>query len=404
MGDRFADLYSDRAHKLKASMIRELLKLVMKPEVISLAGGWPSPDTFPVSESLEIFKDILEENPDYALQYGTSEGLFQLREFLIGWAKEHDGIEMTLDDIIITSGSQQGMELASKVLIDPGDVVLVGLPTYFGGTGAFSSYGAELVGVSLDDQGMRIDILEEKLTTLQKAGKKAKFVYVQPNFHNPAGVTMPLQRRQEMLEIAGRFNLIIVEDNPYGDLRYDGEAVPPLAALDSEGRVIYIRSFSKVFSPGIRMAWVRGEKALIRKMVIARQFIDNCANTPCQYILYEFCRRGYLDRRIQQNIDYYKKKRDFMLDALNRYFPKELTWNRPEGGFFVFFTLPSSMDGKELLEEAIAHNVAFVAGEPFFIDGSGKNTIRFSYAQPSVEEIEKAVKIVAEVIQERLRK
>ena len=215
---------------------------------------------------------------------------------------------------------------------------------------------------------------------------------------------MPVERRRNLLELAHRFNFLIVEDNPYGDLRYDGEPVPPIASLDPEERVIYLRSFSKVFSPGIRMAWVRGEKALIRKMVIARQFIDNCANTPCQYILYEFCRRRYLDRRIEQNIDYYKKKRDFMLDALNRYFPKELTWNRPEGGFFVFFTLPSYLDGKELLEETIAHNVAFVAGEPFFIDGSGKNTIRFSFAQPSVEEIEKAVKIVAGVIRGRLRK
>ena len=404
MGDQFADLYSDRAHKLKASMIRELLKLVMKPEIISLAGGWPSPDTFPVSESLEIFQDILKENPEYVLQYGTSEGLLQLREFLIEWALEHDEIEMTVDNIIITNGSQQGMELASKVLIDPGDVVVVGLPTYFGGTGAFSSYGAELIGVPLDDHGMRMDLLEEKLISVQKSDRRVKFVYVQPNFHNPAGVTMPAERRRKLLDLASRFNFLIVEDNPYGDLRYDGEPVPPIASLDPEERVIYLRSFSKVFSPGIRMAWVRGEKALIRKMVIARQFIDNCANTPCQYILYEFCRRGYLDRRIAQNIAYYKEKRDFMLEALDRYFPKELKWNRPEGGFFVFFTLPPYMDGEELLQEAIARHVAFVAGAPFFIDGSGRNTLRLSYAQPNKEEIEKAVKIVAEVIKERLTK
>jgi 2-aminoadipate transaminase len=402
LSEGISHLYARRAREVQASAIREICKLIAKPEVRSLAGGWPDPATFPVEEIRDISRQVLEENPDLALQYTTSEGLPELRRFLADWLKKTDGIECTPDELFITHGSAQGMELAAKILIEPGDVALVGLPTYFGGSGACRTFGAELAGVPLDSDGMIPEALAEEVGKIQAAGKRAKLVYVVPDFQNPSGATMPAARREQLVKIAEEQDLVIVEDNPYRDLRYSGEPVPPVKAYDTEGRVIYLRSFSKLFCPGLRLAFCVAHADAIRRMVIARQFEDCCANAFGQYVLYEFCKRGLLDKQIEKNRDHYRKKRDILLRAIEKHFPKEVRWNRPDGGFFVFAHLPEGLDGEELLKEAVGRNVAFVAGAPFFADGGGKNTFRLSFAQSEPEVIEEAVEELGKLIKERV--
>jgi 2-aminoadipate transaminase len=355
-----------------------------------------------VEEIRDISRQVLEENPDLALQYTTSEGLPELRSFLADWVKKTDGIDCTPDELFITHGSAQGMELAAKILIEPGDVALVGLPTYFGGSGACRTFGAELCGVALDSDGMIPEALAEEVGKIQAAGKRAKLVYVVPDFQNPSGATMPAGRREQLVKIAEEHDLVIVEDNPYRDLRYSGEPVPPVKAYDTEGRVIYLRSFSKIFCPGLRLAFCVAHADAIRRMVIARQFEDCCANAFGQYVLYEFCQRGLLDKQIEKNRDHYRKKRDVLLRAIEKHFPKEVRWNRPDGGFFVFAHLPEGLDGEELLKEAVGRNVAFVAGAPFFADGGGRNTFRLSFAQSEPEVIEEAVEELGKLIKERV--
>jgi 2-aminoadipate transaminase len=293
------------------------------------------------------------------------------------------------------------MELAAKVLLEPGDVVFVGLPTYFGGTGACKTFGAELVGVPLDDDGMNPEVLAERIEAVRSAGKTSKLIYVIPDFQNPTGATLPVERRRRIVELANTYDLAIVEDNPYRNLCFTGEPLPPIKSFDTEGRVVCLRSFSKIFCPGFRLAFAIGEKDMIRKMVIARQFEDCCSNVFAQHILLEFISRGLLEEQIEKNRQHYKKKRDALLGALDEHFPDTVRWNRPDGGFFVFVHLPEGMCGEELLRHAVDRNVAFVAGAPFYIDGSGKNTFRLSYAQSDEEAMKKAVAVLGRLIKEQ---
>ncbi len=400
MKEKFADLYSENIKRMKASAIREICKLIAKPDIISLAGGWPDPNTFPVKEAKQIISDLLENNWKYVLQYGTTEGLPEFREYISQWANKHERINIKADNIILTSGSTQGMDLAGKTLLNPDDLVFVGLPTYF--VGAFTIYGANVEGIPVDEWGMQIDVLEEKLKSFKQNRKKIKLVYIQPNFQNPTGATLSLERREKILKLADQYDFVIVEDNPYGDIHFEEEFLPSLKALDHSERVIYLRSFSKVFSPGIRLAWVAAEENIIRKMAIAKQYIDACTNTLSQFLMFEFCKRGYLETQMKKNIAFYRAKRDFMLHALEKYFPEDVQWNRPLGGFFIFIKLPQSMDAENILVEAVDNNVAFIAGCPFYVDGSGRNTMRLSYAQSTNEEIEKAVRVIGQIIKKHL--
>jgi len=396
-----AHLYARRAREVKASAIREICKLIARPEIRSLAGGWPDPATFPVDAIREICTELLDERPDLVLQYGTSEGLPELRSALVDWLGRRDGIECSEDQLVVTSGSAQGMELAAKILIDEGDVVFVGLPTYFGGSGAAQTFGAELVGVPVDDHGIDPDRLEDALEATLAAGKRAKLIYVIPDFQNPTGTCLPLERRQRLIALANHHDLAIVEDSPYRDLCFSGEPPPPLKALDTEDRVIYLRSFSKIFCPGFRLAATVGPAEAVRRMVIARQFEDCCSNVFGQYVLSRFMQRDLLDRQIEKNRNHYKGKCDELLGAMSRHFPSSVRWNRPEGGFFVFVHLPGGLDGEDLLREAVERNVAYVAGAPFFVDGGGKNTLRLSFAQSDPETIEEAIAVLGRLIAER---
>jgi 2-aminoadipate transaminase len=384
------------------SAIREIAKLIDLPDMKSLAGGWPDPAVFPSKEILEITTEQLRKNADQVLQYGATEGLTELRQELAHLAAKRYGIECTADNILLTHGSAQGMDLACRVMIDPADVVLVGLPTYFGGTGAILACCGELCGVKIDADGLNTSQLADQLQQLINGGKRAKGIYVIPNFQNPTGTTLSLKRRKHLIDLAATYDLVIFEDDPYGDLRFEGDQLPSLMALDTSGRVIHLRSMSKTFAPGLRVAWSIGPPDVIRKMVVAKQFVDVATNTLAQYILLEFIRKGLLEKRIELNNRYYKHKRDFMLEQLETHFPQEMQWNRPAGGFFIFVKLPAAMDATELLADAVKHNVAFVAGVPFFIDQSGNNTFRLSYSQSSESAIEAAVTELGKLIKKRL--
>ena len=397
-----AHLYSKSACCAVPSAIREISKLIDSPGMRSLAGGWPDPAVFPGEEIGRITAELLKNKADRVLQYGTTEGLTALRRELVRLAADRYGIECSIDHIVITAGSAQGMDLASRVIINSDDKVFVGLPTYFGGTGAIMAACGELLGIPVEDDGMDTGQLEEQLHRLKKKGQRAKGVYVIPNFQNPTGTTLSLERRRHLVELAERYDLVIFEDDPYGDLRFEGEQLPPIMALDTNGRVVHMRSMSKTFAPGLRVAWSIGPPDMIRKMVVAKQFVDVAANSLAQHILLEFIQSGLWEKRIQLNNKYYKGKRDFMLEQLAFHFPEEVLWNQPHGGFFIFVKLPPQIDASALLTEAIENKVAFVAGEPFFIDGGGTNTFRLSYSQSGESVIAAAVAKLGSLIKKRL--
>jgi 2-aminoadipate transaminase len=397
-----AHLYSKSACCAVPSAIREISKLIDSPGMRSLAGGWPDPAVFPGEDIIRITAAVLKKKAGRALQYGTTEGLTELREELSRLAADRYGIACSPDHIVVTAGSAQGMDLACRVIINPEDAVFVGLPTYFGGTGAIMAACGVALGVAVDDEGMDTQQLEAQLRRLKKEDRRVKGVYVIPNFQNPTGTTLSLERRQHLVELAERYDLIIFEDDPYGDLQFEGERHPPIISLDTQGRVVHMRSMSKTFAPGLRVAWTIGAPELIRKMVVAKQFVDVATNSLAQYILLEFIRSGLWEKRVQLNNQYYKGKRDFMLQQLAAHFPKQVRWNRPNGGFFIFVRLPKSLDASALLTEAIEYNVAFVAGEPFFIDGSGTHTFRLSYSQSSESVIAAAVAELGKLIKKRL--
>ena len=395
--------YSDIAATMNASAIREILKLVQNPEVISLAGGMPDPETFPVEDIKEIVQKILNENSARALQYSSTEGLPDLRKCILDFLSE-DNISGKLDNIIISSGSQQGLDLVGKAFLSPGDIAIVELPSYLAALNAFRSYGGVLVGIPMDEDGMKMDVLEEKLTQLKNSGKKVKFIYTISNFQNPAGVTLTLARRKKLIEIAHKFNVLIIEDNPYEKLRFEGESIPSIYSIEKNGSVISLGTFSKILCPGLRLAWILGNEEIIKKLVILKQATDLCTNIMGQLIAFEYCQSGKLEKRINSNVNIYRKKRDVMLNSLEKYFPTETSWTKPQGGFFVVASLPEYMDTGEIFKQAIEENVAYVPGSPFFADGEGKNTMRLSFCYPSLEDIEEGIKRLGQVIKNNLKK
>jgi 2-aminoadipate transaminase len=395
-------LYSREALDTQPSAIRDICALVARPEVCSLAGGWPDPAKFPIDAIRRIFDDLMAAQGDQLLQYGSTEGLEDLRQVLAERMKTEGLTDAAPDNLIITHGSAQGMHLAAQVFIDRDDVVIVGLPTYFGGPGAVRARGGSVVGVPVDRDGLNPNRMDQEINRLKTAGKRVKGVYVIPNFQNPTGVTLSLERRRQLIRLAETHDLVIFEDDPYADLRFEGQRLPSLKSMDRSGRVIHLRSLSKTFVPGVRLGWAFGDSDAIRQMVVAKQFSDAATNTPGQYILLEFIRRGLLDRQIQENIEFYRAKRDFMLEQMDRHFPRETTWSRPRGGFFIFVKLPINMDAGELFQRAVDRNVAFVTGQPFFVDGSGHNTFRLSYSQVGKRDIEAAIREIGNLIKDDL--
>ncbi len=404
MYEKLESLYSTNIAGMKKSVIRELLKLIQKPEIISFAGGLPSPETFPVKEIAELAKEVILRDGKWALQYGPTEGDPRLKDELIKIAKR-DSIEVERDNILITSASQQGLDIVGKVFLNPNDPIIIGRPSYVGALGAFNSYSARFLGVELDNEGMRIDLLREKLKKMRLEADLPKFIYVIPDFQNPAGVTMTLERRKTLLEVAREFQVIVIEDAPYRQLRYVGESIPSLYELDEgNGYVISLHTFSKILFPGLRLGWVFADKQIIDKFVIAKQAMDLCTSPFTQAITYEYCRRGLLEAHIKDNIVLYKKKRESMLNALDEFMPEhpDIRWTKPEGGLFLWVRLPSTMDADKIFYQAIEEKVAYVVGTGFYTDGGGKNAFRINFSYPSEEEIFEGVKRLAKVIKKNL--
>ena len=398
---RSENLFSKLALTMNATSVREILKVIQKPDIISLAGGMPDPATFPVEEIKNIAWQVLQRDSARALQYSSTEGLVKLREFLLNWL-EFNHKKPGIENIVITSGSQQGLDLVSKALLDPGDIVLVELPSYLAALNSFKSYGAEMAGIPMDEEGMMTSSLEETLSSLKKRKRKVKFLYTISNFQNPAGVTMSLARRKQTLEIARRYNIFILEDNPYDKLRFQGESLPAIFSLDRDERVISLGTFSKILCPGLRLAWILGNQEIIEKIATLKQTTDLCTPMFNQLIAAEYCSLGKMDENIKTSISIYQRKRDVMLQALQDYFPSEAQWTKPEGGFFVFVTLPETIDTDELLFEAIREKVAYVGGSSFFANGGGKNTMRLSFCYPGEQEIVEGVKRLGNVLSKRI--
>ncbi len=397
--------YAQRTQRMGSSAIRELLKLTEKPDIISFAGGLPAPDVFPVEQFQEACKCVLQDYGAQALQYGTTEGYLPLRDQIARHSARY-GIEVTADNILITSGSQQALDLLGKIFINPGDRILVESPTYLGALQAWNAYGAEYVSVPMDKSGMNTDALEEALRT------GPKFIYVLPNFQNPSGVTLSLSRRQRLIDLADQYGVPIIEDDPYGQLRYEGEHLPSVVLLDHRfrdktdaafsGNVIYLSTFSKILAPGIRLAWVIAPREVIQKLVQAKQGADLHTATFNQIVAHEVSRGGFLDEHIRLIRDTYRERRDVMLAAMDRFFPPEVDWTHPEGGLFLWGTLPSYLSSAEVLKAAVERKVAFVPGEPFHPNGGGHNTMRINFSNATPDKIADGIRRLGEVIQERI--
>ncbi len=395
-------LYSDRAGKMRKSEIRELLKVAQDPEIISFAGGLPNPNSFPIKDLQNIVQNVLERHGKIALQYGTTQGLESLREAIADRAKK-DGVECTEENIIIMSGSQQALDTVGKIFLNPGDTPLVGLPTYLGGINAFRSYEANLTGISVDKDGMIIDLLEEKIKQLLSEDIIPKFIYTVPTFQNPAGVVMPESRRKKLIDISNEYDLVIIEDDPYGKLKFTSEQIKPLKAYDDIGNVIYMSTFSKILSPGFRLAWTIASEELTRKMIICKQALDLCTNTFTQYIAKEFMTSGSLDLHILKICEMYKPKRDIMMNAMEQYFPDGYQCNQPNGGMFAWVSLPEGIDTEIMFLDALKEKVAYVHGKAFCVDGTGGRSMRLNFSYSSNEQIDEGMQRLGRVIEKKLK-
>jgi 2-aminoadipate transaminase len=399
----YASLFATHTRTMERSLIRELLKLSRAGKaVISFAGGFPDPATFPVDELRQVAGDVLAVGAPLALQYGPTEGDPNLRDALVSWMAK-DGITATRDTVLITTGSQQALDIIGKVFLDPGDAVVVELPSYLGGLQAFRAYGVELLGVPQDDQGIDVVRLAERLAALRRAGRTPKFLYAVPDFQNPSGVTWTLERRQRLLDLAREFGTLVVEDNPYREMRFMGTAPPPIYALDRDARTIYLSTLSKTLAPGLRIGWITGPEPVIAQCVTAKQAMDLCSPSFTQAIAAELIRRGHLQRRLPATVALYRAKRTTMLEALAREMPEGVSWTKPEGGLFLWVRLPESIDAGALLHTAVAEEaVMYVPGSAFHCDGSGRNTMRLNFSYPSEDEIRAGIARLAALVRRHL--
>jgi len=384
---------------MKSSEIRDLLAVSQQPGVISFGGGLPNSKAFPVHKIQRIVEEIIAEEPNVAFQYGTTKGQPKLREAIVDMAADED-IDADMDHVLITVGSQQALDLIGRVFLNPEDTIFLGLPTYLGGINVFRAYGANMVGVPVDRDGMNVDILEEKIIEAERNGKPGKLIYTVPTFQNPAGVEMSADRRRRIVELADEHDLVLLEDDPYGKLRFEGEALPPLRALSD--RVVHMATFSKVLSPGFRLAYVIAPNGVVDKMELAKQSVDLCTPTFTQCIARRFITEGHMDEHLPNIINMYKRKRDIMLDALEEYFPEGCTWTHPQGGMFLWATLPEHIDTREMFQDAIKEKVAYVHGRAFYVNGGGGNTMRLNFSNPSDEDVTEGIRRLGATIQKNL--
>jgi 2-aminoadipate transaminase len=400
--ERYAGLFASRTRVMKSSAMRDLMAVTARPEVISLAGGLPDTSTFPPATFAAVAQRIAAESCARALQYGPTDGLEGTKE-CIAAVMAAEGMRVDPEDMIVTTGGQQVIDLVTRVLIDPGDVVIAEGPTYPGAVPVFCSYQADVVQVELDGDGMRVDLLEETLDRLEREGRRPKFIYTVPSFQNPAGVSMSLPRRRRLLELASERELLVLEDNPYGLLRYEGEPLPPLYSLDRHGYVMYLGTFSKILSPGIRLGWVVAPPPVLEKIGLGKQAADLCTSTLSQLMVQAYFELGDWRSYVDSLTELYRTRRDTMLDALADHFPPQAEWTRPAGGLFIWATLPDFIDTTDLLARALRENVAFVPGAAAFLDGRGASSMRLNFSGADQEEIREGIRRIGEVITEQVK-
>ncbi len=396
------NLYLSAAGKrMKQSAIREILKHLQKPGMISFAGGLPAPESFPVEDLKEVVLEILDDSGADGLQYGTTEGDLLLRKLLV---ERHNkqGLNIGIENLIVTTGSQQAIDLIGKIFLDPDDYVICGLPSYLGALNAFSVYGARLKGITLDENGIITEELEETIITLRELGRRIKFIYLIPDFQNPAGITLPNSRREKIIKIAEKYNLLIIEDSPYREVRFEGESQRLMKELDTTGRVLTLCSFSKILAPGFRVGWMIAHPSIIDKIVLAKQTADICTSTFVQKVIARYMQKGLLEKNLAKTIVLYRERRTHMVNCFRKYMPAEVKWTEPQGGLFLFVTLPPQLDAGVIFEKALEKNVAFVAGSTFYCNDTGRNTMRINFSFSNTSEIETGVQRLALVIREEL--
>ena len=400
--ERYAGLFASRTQVMKSSAMRDLMAVTARPEVISLAGGLPDTSTFPPETFAAVAQRIARESCAKALQYGPTEGLPETKECIARVMQADGGMRVDPDDMIVTTGGQQVIDLVTKTLIDPGDVIVAEAPSYPGALNAFSSYQADVVQVDIDSDGMRIDLLEETLERLERDGRRPKFIYTVPSFQNPAGVTMSLERRERLVEIAAEREVLVLEDNPYGLLRYEGQPLPPLRALDGGVYVMYLGTFSKILSPGIRLGWVVAPPPVLEKINLGKQAADLCTSTLSQLLVQAYFEEARWRDYVDSLTEIYRARRDTMLDALAEFFPPEAEWTRPAGGLFIWATMPDFIDTTDLLARALRDNVAFVPGEAAYLDGRGRNAMRLNFSASDDESIREGIRRIGKVVREQV--
>jgi 2-aminoadipate transaminase len=398
--ERYAALFADRTKVMKSSAMRDLMALTAREDVISFSGGLPDTSTFPPGFFTEIMSRVASESCAKALQYGPTEGLEGVRE-RISEVMAAEGMDVDPDSILPTSGGQQAIDLVCKILVNPGDVVITEAPTYPGAVPTFCSYEADVIQITMDRDGMRIDELRTVLARLDSEGRRPKFIYTIPNFHNPGGVTMSLERRHELIAIAAERELLIFEDNPYGLLRYEGEPLPTLYSLDNDF-VIYTGTFSKILSAGVRIGWLVAPPPVRAKLVLGKGSADLCSSSISQYFITEYFASVAWQDYVRSLSELYRRRRDVMLDALAEHLPREATWTHPEGGLFVWATLPDYIDTTDLLARAIEERVAFVPGRAAYVDGRGGSSMRLNFSGVSEDEIREGIRRLGEVVREQV--
>jgi 2-aminoadipate transaminase len=400
--ERYAGLFAERTGVMRSSAMRDLMAITARPEVISLAGGLPDTSTFPAATFAAQMTKIAQESTAEALQYGPTEGFAETVDCIVE-VMGAEGMLPDPDDVIVTTGGQQAIDLICKTLVDPGDVVVCEAPTYPGAVPVFCSYQAEVVQIECDGEGMRVEDLEAVLERLDREGRRPKFVYSVPSFQNPAGVTLSLERRRRLVELARQRELLVVEDNPYGLLRFSGEPLPPLYQLDGGDFVIYVGTLSKILSPGIRLGWAVAPPPVMEKIVLGKQAADLCTSTLTQHFVREYFAEGRWREYVASLVEIYRGRRDTMVEALRRHFPAQASWTEPEGGLFIWATLPDYIDTGDLLAKALRRDVAFVPGQAAYVDESrGRSSMRLNFSGVGDDEIREGVRRIGKAIAEQV--
>ena len=390
--------FSKRVPADGTDAVGAILKAAADPQIISFAGGLPAPELFPVKEMQAAVDLAFEEHGQEAMQYGAAKGVTALREQILEHVKQKENVTGELENVLVTTGSEQVLDLVGKAFVNPGDTVLVEQPTYLCALDVFKSYGADFVSVEMDDDGMKMDALEEAL----KAHPETALVYTVPNFQNPTGRTMPAERRKKFAELAAKYDVPVLEDNPYGDIRFAGEHVPSVKSFDHAGKVFYMSTFSKILAPGFRLGWLVADPKVIEKLTVLKQSADLHTDNLVQYVVTEFFKENDVDAHVKEISDLYGKRKQLMIDGIKKYFPKDVKYTDPEGGMFLWVEVPGVTDTVELFKQCLEHNVAFVPGDPFFAGKPQPGTFRLNYSNMQEDQIEVGLKRLGEALSQAL--